>query len=61
MAVTGVTASLHLAADPVEVHLGMIGEVAGVLQLLLEETGEACLNKRTLPSPAIGYQPHLAR
>ena len=36
MEVTGVTANFHLTADPVEVHHRMIGEVAGVLQLLLE-------------------------
>ena len=34
--VTGVIASLHLTAGPVEMHHGMIGGVAGVHQLLLE-------------------------
>ena len=36
MEVTGVTANLHLTVGPVEVHHRMMGEVAGVLQLLLE-------------------------
>ena len=62
MAVTGVAASLHLTASPVEVQVGMIGEVAGVLQVLLEGIGEECLNdKHTLQSLVTGYQPCLAR
>ena len=54
-------ANLHLAADPVEVHPGMIGEVGGVLQLLIEETGTVCLDNYTLPSPATGYHTPLAK
>ena len=59
--VTGVIASFHLTAGPVEVHHGMIGEMVGVHQHLLEERGKACLNKHILHSLATGYHPRSAK
>ena len=64
--VTGVIASLHLTAGPVEVHHRMIGDVGGVPQRLLEVqplpgAGEACSNRHTLHSLVTGYQAISAR